>query len=417
MRSGKSTILNGLWLISCFYLSFIGNYLFPISHHQSFFGGGYYIYFVLIFSLVSYFLTRNWTDLPRFNRGVVFIGLLALIFSQPLFENDHYRYLWEGKVFLEFNNPYMLSPDSRELSEIIFKYKERIGFPMLTTIYPPLSLIWFGIGGIFGSVWGLKILMVLNFILLVKFYEILKFRVKPVLLIILMPIILKEFIQAIHIDFLAAYFFILFLLRPVKGILNLILSINVKYLSGIGLLGYLSLKRKLSLKEILLLVILPIALYFLTNGFTSNEGAKAFTDTWVWSPGFYGIVSHLTNYDHLLSRYICLGIFGIYSFILLLIFRKNLSAVQFYFYFFAGMMFFSPVYNGWYVVWVLVPGLLMNSRLVMLYGVSSVFCYMYYLNPEWGTLGRVLTHFPFFFVLKDLTYLALEQLAPPKTQN
>ncbi|MCP4912040.1 MAG: hypothetical protein GY909_02885 [Oligoflexia bacterium] len=417
MRSGKSSILNGLWLMACFYLSFIGNYLFPISHHQSFFGGEYYIIFILLYSLFTYILTKNWVDLPKFNSWIFIIGAVALIFSQPLYENDHYRYLWEGKVFLELNNPYVLSPNSSELSGIFFKFKERIGFPALTTIYPPLSLIWFGIGGVFGQEWGLKILMLLNFFLLYKFYEKLKLKVRPLFLVMLMPIILKEFIQAIHIDFLAAYFFFLFLLKPTKKFISLILSFNIKYLSAIGFLGYFKERRKFNLKEMILILLLPLSLYFLTNGFTSNEGAQAFANTWVWSPGFYGVISYFFNYDHFLSRYLCLGIFAVYSLILVVLYRRNLTCPDFYFYFFAGMMFFSPVYNGWYVIWIILPGLLMNNKRVLLYGVSSVFCYIYYWNPDWVLLGRVLTHFPFFFVMKDLLYLALEQLAPPRTQN
>ena len=95
---------------------------------------------------------------------IVLIGLgaRAMFFgSTPIFEDDWYRYLWDGAVVNEGVNPYALAPARAmniditgrpvPLSDdpVIAKlqklgaaephYPERIGYPFISTIYPPLA--------------------------------------------------------------------------------------------------------------------------------------------------------------------------------------------------------------------------------------------------------------------------------------
>ena len=60
-----------------------------------------------------------------------------------LFENDHYRYIWEGKVVAAGENPYKHAPKSKELKHIEYEHKKKIAYNKLTSIYPPLSQVFF----------------------------------------------------------------------------------------------------------------------------------------------------------------------------------------------------------------------------------------------------------------------------------
>ncbi len=430
MKSGKQLIFNILWPLVCTYLVIISHLLYPVSSTQSFFGGEYYIGFYALYCLITYFLCRDWTDLPSLSRWSFLIGFFVLLFGHPLFENDHFRYLWEGKVIWSGQNPYRFAPNSEVLQAIVFEQRNRIGFDYLTTIYPPLTLLWFGLGSFLKFKYSLIFFMILNMVLMVKLFEIVRFRAKALHIILLMPLFIKEYVQAIHIDLLSFLFFIHSILYFQNRVKNIYLSFSTKYL-GVIALFYYSLKelKQIKLKKILTILLLfstvPLSMYFATNGFKYIEGASAFSRTWVWSPGFYSLLVNAFDISGELSRLICFLIFLCISILLALkLFKKQKSlevedGLKFYFYLFSSMMFFSPVYNGWYIIWYVIPALLLRRNDGVLYGVLSVLCYTYYWDSEYLLISHFLIHLPYLWIFKNgvADYLAEEQLAPPKTQN
>lgn len=95
-------------------------------------------------------LPRRWI---YFILGTGLFMRLILFFSQPILEDDFYRYLWDGGVTASGHNPYQYTPDD------IFHFHEPLGIPPalhnlsdeagivatrvnhseLGTIYPPLT--------------------------------------------------------------------------------------------------------------------------------------------------------------------------------------------------------------------------------------------------------------------------------------
>lgn len=87
--------------------------------------------------------------------SLICLGIIyrAVFFgSTPIYENDYNRYLWDGAVTLQGQNPYEYAPettyvirpetpqtikDLRDLAEKNGRITEQIGYPELTTIYTP----------------------------------------------------------------------------------------------------------------------------------------------------------------------------------------------------------------------------------------------------------------------------------------
>ncbi len=101
-------------------------------------------------------------------RAMIIIGLaarLALLPSPPLYEDDYVRYLWDGGVTAAGLNPYARTPASilndihplfpqmpgaarQESPESVLGVQskgvlERVSYPSVTTIYPPLAQLGF----------------------------------------------------------------------------------------------------------------------------------------------------------------------------------------------------------------------------------------------------------------------------------
>lgn len=115
--------------------------------------GGIYCVAALICRLMSASVTlRAWIV-------VIALGLrMTMVTGTPILEDDHYRYLWDGALAAHGHNPYLHSPgqilqgmspgDSSPLAELARQsgeILERINYPWLRTIYPPLAQAAFGL--------------------------------------------------------------------------------------------------------------------------------------------------------------------------------------------------------------------------------------------------------------------------------
>jgi len=97
----------------------------------SFLGISYIHLFIIVCSLFTLLIIwkSNAIQENDVSLAVLLFSLIALGISLPLFENDHFRYFFEGKLFLEGINIYRLSPQEFLLgAETIFR--DNLGFPM-----------------------------------------------------------------------------------------------------------------------------------------------------------------------------------------------------------------------------------------------------------------------------------------------
>ncbi|MFK7843898.1 MAG: methyltransferase domain-containing protein [Rhodothermales bacterium] len=104
--------------------------------------------------------------------GVAILLRILFIPLEPSLSDDAYRYIWDGAVCAEGTNPYLYKPSDQELvtfqSDPIY---EQLNSSAFYTVYPPVSQLYFLLGGQFydanwiGSYYAIKILLVLSEIL------------------------------------------------------------------------------------------------------------------------------------------------------------------------------------------------------------------------------------------------------------
>jgi len=139
---------------------------------------------------------------------VVFWGVVArllLLDTQPTLSPDVYRYLWDGRVQLAGFNPYAHAPDHPVLRPLRDASFDRVLFPHLRTVYPPMAQAAFQLGArIDPSVLGQKLLLLLaELALLVSLLGILRARgLSPlwVLAYAWHPLVILELVGSGHSD-------------------------------------------------------------------------------------------------------------------------------------------------------------------------------------------------------------------------
>jgi uncharacterized membrane protein YhaH (DUF805 family) len=80
------------------------------------------------------------TSLPL-RVAVVAAVIVRLLFlpGVPSLSDDFYRYLWDGRVQLAGENPYLYAPADPRLDGVAFAGRADVNHPRLRTVYPPLE--------------------------------------------------------------------------------------------------------------------------------------------------------------------------------------------------------------------------------------------------------------------------------------
>ena len=176
--------------------------------------------------------------------GVGLTMRAVTMFSTPILEDDFYRYLWDGAVVAEGKDPYRYSPaevlaahgdgDSTPalaalsmLSEASTPVAQRINYPRLTTIYPPLTQGVFALGASIEAfslhVWRL-ILLLIEGATVALLYMILRQQNRAPLWLAIdwwNPLAVKELVNSAHMDalFLPLLACVVLLMLMRKGVL------------------------------------------------------------------------------------------------------------------------------------------------------------------------------------------------------
>lgn len=118
---------------------------------------------ILFVSSVVYLLAVNYRFSAGNGRKTLFyifvVGLLirgVMLFSNPVLEDDYFRYLWDGAVTANGFNPYTYSPEQvlnddthiaglESLAERSGSIIGSINHPHLSTIYPPVIQVFFAV--------------------------------------------------------------------------------------------------------------------------------------------------------------------------------------------------------------------------------------------------------------------------------
>jgi len=175
-------------------------------------------YIALLYSARAVSPTRNhWLGLMLFALAL----RVLFAFSEPLFSDDIFRYVWDGRVGAAGINPYIHAPDALELShlrdQVIWP---KINHPEIPTIYPPLAQMVFHLNALWhGGTSSLRMLFVLlEALMLGGCWAIFSWKrsggksrdedntrssLLPLAVYVLNPLVLVEGIWSGHIDILA----------------------------------------------------------------------------------------------------------------------------------------------------------------------------------------------------------------------
>ncbi|MGB3052621.1 MAG: hypothetical protein WBB42_16585 [Polyangiales bacterium] len=149
-------------------------------------------------------VSRSLRRLPSVRLAAIALLFGApLVFAPPLLSDDLFRYLWEGRIWIEGFNPYQLAPDDLALAGLRDEVWLKINNRSIGSIYPPLSqlcfvvAVWLG-----GQVWTVKLLALLAHVVTTAFVARIARSPQAPLALGLNPLLLSESALNGHLDIL-----------------------------------------------------------------------------------------------------------------------------------------------------------------------------------------------------------------------
>ncbi len=224
----------------------------------------------------------------------IFVRLLFL-YSDPLLSNDYYRFIWDGRLFLNGLNPYLRTPvELMKDSQGIFPDMPLLfeGMGSLSqnnyTCYPPLNqLVFAGTTCIFpdsimANIFSMKLLILLAEIgtmyFGMKILQLLKLNIHNILIYSLNPFIIIELTGNIHWEGLMIFFIIAsvyFLLKEKMILAGLFMAMAIS-MKLIPIIFLPFLLRKIPLSK--LLVFYVSTLFFFVCSYVPFLRGEAFNN-------------------------------------------------------------------------------------------------------------------------------------------
>jgi len=393
-----------------------------------------YVSFRMIIGLYFFIAVLNIKKIKsnKFWLGfIIAVGLVSriiLIPSQPVLEDDYYRYMWDGAVTAHGFNPYLYSPEAamnftdgdipEELHHLANESGEivkNINHPRIRTIYPLLSQIVFATSYFISpwEFWAWKVLLLLfDIALLLILFRTLKELKLSVLFIVfywLNPIVLHEFFNGAHMDLLALLFVSISLYLSIKNktlfaVVTLAIATGFKLwpvvLLPLLLRNFLQ-DRKLLLKFIGVFAGIVIILFIpvLLSKLDDTLGFLKYAGKWINNAAVYSIFQWIVQetislFQLSISCLSCInrwGIIIIYLVIIAIILRKTQENKLVFFYkallIVAVLYLISPTQFPWYYTW-MVPllairpkaSLLLYPLLLPLYQLNYLSDYIIYIE-------------------------------------
>ncbi len=338
------------------------NYLFLFYLPLFFIFNFSFHYFILWYTLIiifTLFICKNIERLSNNEIFILFISILIIkflfVFKSPILSDDIYRYLWEGQVFNHGFNPYILSPNSKELFFLIDnKIFPLINHKNLPAIYPPF-IIYFNsiIAKICYSVVFYKSVLfvfdILTFFLIILICYKIGNSVRYSIIYWVCPLTTFEIEWSGHNDIVMIFLLLMaicFLLKEKK-----ILSIIFYTFSVLSKFVYLIFGNIFIKKRILLFICLLMLLYlpFLQDFIKNFQSLQIYLQSWEFNGSLYKIFSIFIK-NKFYVRLLLLMIFVVF-WIFVNVRIKNIFKK--FLYLILGFLICSPTVHPWYGLWIL----------------------------------------------------------------
>ncbi len=418
----------------------------PILEFLALYAGAFVLY-VLALRLIVHLQNKAcraalaMTPPLNLRAGLIFFFAILfrtlLLFSNPIQEDDFYRYLWDGKVVASGLNPYSIAPSAvlrrQEGSDAYVQLLEsdqafslilsRVNHPDVPTIYPPLAQGVFALAALVapGSLVGLRLIF-LTFDLGIWFLIVdllRRLRLDPTWALVYAwsPLVIKETINSAHYDVVPIFFLVLgaglllhgrwlyahvSLAFAVLGKIYPLLLLPLFAWKTTAAYGW---KRALSGVGVVVTLIGAGYMPFLAAGHSLWQGTLTFAEQWQTNSLLFPLL-HMLVGDRWIANVLVVGILIALS--LALLYRKNLqddrSFLHGIFTLLGALFLLSPVGDPWYYVWLtpflcILPLLswILLSGLLSLYYLS--FYFMYHRMAEAFQWVMWLEYAPFYGLL------------------
>lgn len=351
--------------------------------------------------------------------GVGLLMRLLMFGSTPILEDDAYRYLWDGAVVVNGQNPYRYSPEEinreapqalQQLAEQSGDVIERINHPKLRTLYPPTAQLFFAAGHLVKpfDLDGLRVIwLLLDLGVLVLLSMLLREMDLPLGQLVIYwwnPLLVREIYNAGHMEltvlpFLVAAVWLMLRSRPVWASALLAWAFGAKFWPIVLL--PLFLRRLFSHPRVLMAAALTFILIAVAiiwpmhvDDFSQASGAAEYARRWEMNDTLYMAPFWLakqwtdqTDLAHGAAR-------GAVSLIVIAVIawqvRRSANDggawIDRALVVLAVLFLLSPAQFPWYALW-LTPFLAVRPRASLL--LLTVLTPMYYLRFYFQAVGRV----------------------------
>ena len=358
------------------------------------------------------------------------ILIFSLIFRLTLLpatpSDDLYRYLWEGKLQLNWLNPYSLPPESSSLEGLRDSFFSGINHKHLTTIYPPLTLMVFAIADyVSHSFLSMKsaflLFDVLTIFIIVRFLRVMGKAPINVLIYAWSPLVLISFAARGHCDSLQIFLVMLALyLFSIRRNLKSIVSIGLAAMSKfvfIIVAPFLIPRGKLKYLAVLPFVIAILYLPYISAGKGLFSTLLHFGTQYHYNDSAHFLIFCLSLGSPLISRIITSIIFVT---VLLYLYREHLNTsylevdqnrndavLKFAFMAIGTFLILAPTVHPWYLTWI-VPFLCFNNSWAWIVLTGTVVFY-YFMNHN---LFSTLIEYNNEWVWQEVHWLKLPEYVP-----
>ncbi len=330
------------------------------------------------------------------------ISLIGL-FSAPLLEDDHFRYLWDGYMTATTGNPYLHPPSfffgAVNLPAGFDAVLNGVNYPTVKTIYGPLlQLIFAGSYWVApAQLWPINVILGVALISIVILLARQGVHPKWLLVLCIHPLLLKESVISGHPDLLIGAFVVgaigLWQRQCYRYAVVLVccaaaIKINIAVLLPLFCLnqrGRINASACVVAVGTLGLFHLPLVL---PQGLDSLSGLATFARHWVFNPLLYRGLSLLLSDQT--ARTVSLALLLVTIAIVLALQRNKLSIYGATLTVLIAMILLAPAANPWYWLWLLPLATLFGYSAVVAASITSLLAYIHFLSlnsfavPVWA---------------------------------
>ena len=316
---------------------------------------------LLTFALYAHHGRRAAGALPvgRLLGWAVVFRLCGLV-GGPIYEDDFYRYLWDGYRFAQTGTPYGVAPEAfftdPTVPAVFQRILDQVNYPELPTIYGPLTeLLFLAAYGLRpGSVAALQALLIVVDLLAIA----LLLRLAParaVLLYAWCPLVVKEVAFTAHPDIAAVVLLLASVVLARRQRLRaaavcLALAVGAKVLALL-LVPFVLSRARLVHWGLFAAVLVSLYLPFVWQGGTDLATLVVFAREWEFNAALFGLLTPWMPAG--LARAACglalaAGLAWYY-----VRYRQSAAAVPRGDWIYGALLALWPVVNPWYLLWLL----------------------------------------------------------------